>query len=387
MPRYVKLGEVPHKRHTQMRSPEGALYTEQVFGTKGFSGISSTLYHVNLPTQIAGYEPVSSPATDIIAEEPLHHLHLKTGCIGAAGDPVTGRVPLLANPDVTMSICRPADEMNYLYKNADGDELIFVHDGTGVLESMFGNLPFGPGDYLVVPRGVIFRLSGLSGGMRLLVFEAASAIEIPRRYRNEYGQLLEHAPYSERDIRVPEELVTHTERGRFEVRIRARGRTTAYYYDFHPLDAVGWDGYVYPWAFNIADFEPITGLVHQPPPTHQTFEGHNFVICSFVPRMLDYHPQAIPIPYNHSNLDSDEVLYYVNGNFASRRGIEQGSITLHPSGLPHGPQPVAVEASLGKSRTEELAVMLDTFRPLRPTRSAMALADDAYPFSWRPRDA
>ncbi len=273
--------------------------------------------------------------------------------------------------------------MEYFYKNADGDDLLFVHEGTGRLETIFGTLPYREGDYLIVPRGTIYRVVAESPQTRMLVMECASTVEPPRRYRNEYGQMLEHAPYSERDIRVPETLETHDEAGRFEVRIKARGRLTAYYYDYHPLDVAGWDGFLYPWALNIADFEPITGSLHQPPPTHQTFEGHNFVVCSFVPRMLDYHPDAVPIPYNHSNLDSDEMLYYVNGNFASRKGIERGSVTLHPSGLPHGPQPGAVEASLGKTRTEELAVMVDTFRPLRLTRAAAGLDDGKYPFSWK----
>jgi homogentisate 1,2-dioxygenase len=277
--------------------------------------------------------------------------------------------------------------MSYFYKNADGDDLLFIHEGSGRLETLFGTLPYGRGDYLVVPRGTIYRVVAESAASRMLVVESASAIETPRRYRNEYGQLLEHAPYCERDIRTPAELDTRHEAGQYEVRIKARGELTAYTYDFHPLDVVGWDGYVYPWALNIADFEPITGSLHQPPPVHQTFEGHNFVVCSFVPRVLDYHPNAVPVPYNHSNLESDELLYYCNDKFGSRKGIEEGSITLHPSGLPHGPQPGAVEASLGKTRTEELAVMLDTFRPLHLTRQALKLEDDAYAASWNPARA
>jgi homogentisate 1,2-dioxygenase len=384
MPRYVRLGTVPPKRHIQFRQPDGKLYAEQVFGTKGFSGIASILYHLHLPTQVAGFEPLGDARPETLPDAPLRHRHLKTRDLPASGDPVSGRVPLLVNEDVSFGLCRPAAPMDYFYKNADGDDLLFVHEGRGRLETMFGTLPYRDGDYLVIPRGTIYRVVAETDATRMLVIESASPVEIPRRYRNEYGQLLEHAPYCERDIRVPETLETHAETGRFEVRIKARGRLTAYFYDFHPLDVAGWDGYLYPWAFNIADFEPITGSLHQPPPTHQTFAGNNYVVCSFVPRMLDYHPQAVPIPYNHSNLDSDELLYYVNGNFASRRGIEQGSITLHPSGLPHGPQPGAVEASLGQTRTEELAVMLDTFRPLRLTRAAAALEDTQYPFSWKP---
>jgi homogentisate 1,2-dioxygenase len=384
MPFYVSRGEVPPKRHTQFRKPDGSLYAEQVFGTKGFSGIASILYHAHPPTEVAEFAPLGDARPQAAEDEVLRHRHLKTATFPAGGDPVSGRTPLLFNDDVSMSLCRPIEPMGYFYKNADGDDLLFVHEGRGRLETMFGELRYGPGDYLVIPRGTIYRVLAESPATRMLVIESASLIEVPRRYRNEYGQLLEHAPYSERDIRIPEALAAAEDGGRHEVRIKARGRLTAYFYDFHPLDVVGWDGYLYPWALNIGDFEPITGSLHQPPPTHQTFEGRNFVACSFVPRMLDYHPEAVPIPYNHSNLESDEVLYYANGNFASRRGIEEGSITLHPSGLPHGPQPGAVEASLGKTRTEELAVMLDTFRPLRLSRAALALEDPQYSFSWRP---
>ena len=383
MPRYVQLGEIPSKRHTQFRKPDGALYAEQVFGTKGFSGIASILYHHHPPTEVAEYAPLGEVRPEALAHEPLRHRHIKTAGFKACGDSISGRTPLLFNDDVTIGLCRPVEPMAYFYKNADGDDLIFVHAGSGRLETLFGILPYRPGDYLIVPRGVIYRAVTDPGETRMLTVEAPSAFEVPRRYRNEYGQMLEHAPYCERDIRVPVSLDTHDERGRFEVRIKARGRLTAYFYDYHPLDVVGWDGCVYPWAFNIGDFEPITGSIHQPPPTHQTFEAHNFVICSFVPRMLDYHPNAVPIPYNHSNLESDELLYYVNDKFVSRKGIEVGSMTLHPSGLPHGPQPGAVEASLGANRTEELAVMIDTFRPLNMTQAAAALEDNDYPFSWK----
>lgn len=384
MPRYVQLGKVPRKRHTQFRQPDGSLYSEQVFGTRGFSGIASILHHVHPPTSVAEFTTLKENRPEVLAEEGLCHRHLRTALLPPSGDPITGRVPLLVNEDVSIGLCRPVSGMEYFYKNADGDDLLFVHQGRGRLETMFGTLPFDAGDYLVIPRGTIYRVVADDPVLRLLVIESASTVEVPRRYRNEYGQMLEHAPYCECDLRVPEALETHEETGRFEVRIKARGRMTAYYYPFHPLDVAGWDGYVYPWALNIRDFEPITGSLHQPPPVHQTFEGHNYVVCSFVPRMLDTHPDAVPVPYHHSNLESDEVLYYVNGNFGSRRGIEVGSITLHPSGLPHGPQPGAVEASLGQKRTEELAVIVDTFRPLRRTRAAASLEDERYPFSWQP---
>ena len=385
MAHYVKLGEIPKKRHTQFRKPGGGLYAEEVFGTEGFSGIASILYHANPPTQVESYKYLGDLTPETLDFEPLRHRHLKTENLKPHGDPISGRVALLVNDDVRFSLVKPTEAMEYFYKNADGDELLFVHAGAGRLETQFGTLPYREGDYLIVPRGTIYRAVAESPETTMVVIEsAASTIEPPKRYRNDYGQLLEHAPYCERDIRTPETPLFYEGTGRFEVRIKARGRLTAYFYEFHPLDVIGWDGYLYPWALNIADFEPITGSIHQPPPTHQTFEARNFVVCSFVPRLLDYHPDAVPIPYNHSNLDSDEVLYYVNGNFASRRGIERGSITLHPSGLPHGPQPGAVEASLGKTRTEELAVMLDTFRPLKMTKAAAELEDGAYPMSWRP---
>ncbi len=383
MPRYVQLGRVPRKRHTQFRKPDGTLYAEQVFGTRGFSGISSLLYHAHAPTEVSDFRPLKETRVETLPEVPLRHRHVKTKGFKAHGDPISGRVPLMLNEDVSIGLCVPTEPMDFFYKNADGDDLLFIHEGTGRLETMFGTLPYGPGDYVVVPRGTIYRVVGDAGPSRMLVIESASAVEVPRRYRNEYGQMLEHAPYCERDIRVPENLETHDETGQYEVRIKARSHLTSYRYDYHPLDVVGWAGCLYPWALNIGDFEPITGSLHMPPPIHQTFEGHNYVVCSFVPRMLDYHPDAVPVPYNHSNLESDELLYYVNDKFGSRKGIEQGSMTLHPSGIPHGPQPGAVEASLGKTRTEELAVMLDTFRPLRLTRAAAELEDDQYPFSWK----
>jgi homogentisate 1,2-dioxygenase len=377
------MGHIPPKRHTQFRKPDGSLYAEQVFGTRGFVGIASILYHAYPPTEATDYRLVRETTIPLASEPALRHYHLRTSALPVQGDPVSGRVPLLANADVVFGLCRCAEPMSYFYKNAEGDELLFIHEGQGYLETLFGTLPYREGDYLVIPRGTIYRQVAETPEIRMLIIEAASAIETPRRYRNEYGQLLEHAPYCERDIRPPAALEPHDEAGAFEVHIKARGCITAYLYPHHPLDVVGWDGFLYPWALSIHDFEPITGSLHQPPPVHQTFQAQNFVVCSFCPRLLDYHPEAVVIPYHHSNLDSDEVLYYVNDKFGSRKGIEVGSITLHPSGLPHGPQPGAVEASLGKTRTEELAVMLDTFRPLRLTQAALALDDPNYPYSWR----
>jgi len=383
MPWYVRMGQVPPKRHIQFRRPDGGLYAEEVLGTEGFSGIQSILYHYYPPTRVKEFHTCYERTIEPIDEPVLQHRHFRTAEMPPAGDAVTGRVELMFNENVIFSVSRPIEQMDYFYKNADGDDLIFVHEGSGTLQSQFGHLRFREGDYLVIPHGAIWRLVFDALPAKLVWIEAIGGqIETPKRYRNEYGQLMEHSPFCERDIRVPETLETRTDIGDFEVRIHRRGRVYAYHYEHHPFDVVGWDGYVYPWAFNIHDFEPITGRIHMPPPIHQTFEGPQFVVCSFCPRMLDYHPQAVPVPYNHSNLDSDEVLYYVNKKFGSRRGIEVGSITLHPSGIPHGPQPGAVEASLGATHTEELAVMMDTFRPLQVAKAALELEDPSYPFSW-----
>jgi homogentisate 1,2-dioxygenase len=383
VPSYHTLGRIPRKRHTQFRRPDGGLYAEEVFGTEGFSGRESILYHTFPPTRVSRIEP--RPDVTFERWEPgchSHH-HFLTGQLEPAGDPITGRRALMANDDVTVGLAQPTEAMSYFYRNARADEIVFVHEGRGRLRSILGNLDYGPGDYLIVPRGVTYAVELEPGTrQRWLYFECFGPVDTPRRYRNEFGQLMEHAPYCERDVRKPGDLETHDERGEFEVRIKLGAKMVSYWFDFHPLSVVGWDGYLYPWALNIGDFEPITGRVHQPPPVHQTFQGRNFVICSFVPRKLDYHPEAVPVPYNHSNIDSDEVIYYVSGNFGSRRGVEVGSITLHPHGIPHGPQPGAVEASLGKESTDELAVMIDTFRPLQLARDAMAIEDPKYPFSW-----
>lgn len=383
MSRYVRLGDLPSKRHIQFRQPDGSLYAEQVFGTRGFSGPMSTLYHIHTPTEVESFEDKGSVKVEYLEDGPLHHIHLLTKGLKPNGDAISGRIPLMGNQDVVWNQVVVADQMETYYKNADGDEVLFIHDGSGTLESLFGSLKFKERDYLVIPKGTIYKLNFDRLPVRMLAIVSYGPVEVPRRYRNEYGQLLEHAPYSERDLRAPEELPVHREKGHFKVMIRARDRHTLYTYPHHPLDVVGWDGFVFPFAFNIEDFAPITGKLHMPPPIHQTFAGHNFVVCSFCPRMLDYHPEAVPVPYNHSNVDSDEVLYYVNDKFGSRKGIEEGSITLHPLGIPHGPQPGAVEASLGATRTEELAVMVDTFHPFKLTKHAMAIEDPHYWHSWR----
>lgn len=381
--RYVSHGKLPSKKHIQFRKPDGGLYAEQLFSTIGFDGPMSTLYHINLPTAVAGWEDLGSVKPEYMDDEPLRHRHLKTARMQAHGNAVTGRIPLMGNSDLLWSQVLPSEQMEDYYKNAESDEILFVHDGSGTLESMWGDVEVRPGDYIVIPRGTIWRIRFDSLPVKMVVVESNGPVTVPKRYRNEYGQLLEHAPFSERDFRPPHELKTYDQKGEYRVIVKARGRHTLYKYGFHPFDVVGWDGFVYPMAFSIHDFQPITGQIHMPPPIHQTFIGHGFVVCSFCPRILDFHPEAVKIPYNHSNVDSDEVLYYCNDKFGSRKGIEEGSITLHPLGIPHGPQPGAVEASMPHTETKELAMMVDTFHPLKLTKAALSLEDPVYWKSWQ----
>lgn len=384
MPPYHRLGKIPPKRHTQFRKPDGTLYSEELFGIEGFSNNYSNLYYHYPPTRVKHIEKLPDRQLTEWQPDVHRHHHLKTAQLQPGGDAVEGNQILMYNKDLTIGIALPVRSMSYFYRDGEEDLLYFVHEGQGTLETNFGLLPYHEGDYIIIPRGTVFRfvLASDAPQTRLLVVEARGSIESPRRYLSPNGQLLEHAPYCERDIRRPEELVTHTERGDFAIHVKVGDQISNYKYDFHPVNTVGWDGCEYPWIFNIADFEPITGRIHQPPPVHQTFQGPNFVVCSFVPRKLDYHPVSIPVPYNHSNIDSDEMLYYVNGNFGSRRGIERSSISLHPRGIPHGPHPGAVEKSLGAERTEELAVMIDTFYPLKYTSAAQSIDDETYPYSW-----
>ncbi len=384
---YLSLGNVPHKRHTQHRAPDGSLYAEELFGVEGFTGRSSLLYHLVPPTRTHKVEPVRRMRLDEADDDAHHHRLIDTKALEPSGDAITGRIPLFFNDDVVMGVARPAGAMpaDTFYRNGQADEMLFVHEGTGTWATNFGRFRYGPGDYLVAPIGTTWRLDpDANVAQRMLWLEAPSEIEPPKRYRNDYGQLLEHSPYSQRDIRVPELTAPHEETGEFVVQVKVRDRLTAYHYRHHPFDVVGWDGYLWPFVFNIGDFEPITGRVHQPPPVHQTFQARNFVVCSFVPRKFDYHPLAIPAPYNHSNINSDEVIYYVAGNFMSRRGVDIASFTLHPAGIPHGPHPGTAEASIGKEATEELAVMVDTFHPLRTTSAAVGMEDARYPYSWLP---
>lgn len=381
MPFYHKLGNIPHKRHTQFKKADGKLYREEVMGLEGFSSIQSILYHHFLPPRVKMTEDLGSAKPEYVDFGPIRHRAFTTDQTPLGPDPVTARIPLLGNNDVILGISRAKDSMDYFYRNSQAYETWWVHEGEGVFKSQFGNLPFRKGDYIVIPFGVTWQMH-LDGEARFFTIENPSQIEPPKRYRNSYGQMLEHAPYCERDIRIPEEIETHTERGEFEVRVKVRDRLSRHVLDHHPFDVVGWDGYLYPWIFNIEDFEPITGRLHMPPPIHQTFDGHNFVVCSFVPRLFDYHPEGIPAPYNHSNIQSDEVLYYAEGNFMSRKGIDRCDISLHPFGLPHGPQPGMTEASIGKTETKELAVMVDTFHPLQITGQAMEMEKPEYMSTW-----
>jgi homogentisate 1,2-dioxygenase len=380
MPFYHKLGQIPHKRHTQFKKPNGKLYREELMGLEGFSSIQSILYHHFLPPRVTRTEDLGLAAPEYADFGPIRHRAFATLHAPVGADPVSARLPLLGNRDVILGVARPTKSMDTFYRNSQAYEVWFVHEGSGTLKSVFGNLKFHKGDYIVIPFAVTWQMQ-LDGEARFFTIEASSQIVPPKRYRNEYGQLLENSPYCERDIRLPEELETHTERGEFEVRIKVRDRLSLHVLDHHPFDVVGWDGYLYPWIFNVEDFEPITGRIHQPPPVHQTFDAHNFVVCSFVPRLFDYHPEAIPVPYNHSNVQSDEVLYYAEGNFMSRKGIDKYDISLHPFGLPHGPQPGMTEASIGKKETAELAVMVDTFNPLQLTKQAAAL-EKPYMETW-----
>ena len=380
---YYRLGDLPHKRHTQFRKSDGSLHHEEVMGIHGFAGIQSILYHLYPPTRVQRMEVLRRSHVEYEEQGPLRHRHFRTDGVAAGGDALEARVPVAGNSDVMLYVARPDRAMDYWYKHSAGDDVLFIHDGEGVLETQFGLLRYRPGDYLVIPTGVLWRvIPDADSPQRHFVIEAVGHIEPPKRYLNRYGQFLEHSPYCERDIRPPDELVTVDEPGEFEVRVKARGQINRFFYGHHPLDVVGWDGHLWPHAFNIEDFEPIVGRIHQPPPVHQTFDGPGFVVCSFVPRLFDFHPEAIPAPYNHSNVDSDEVLYYVEGDFMSRKGIERASITVHPNGIPHGPHPGTYEGSIGKKETRELAVMVDTFRPLQITAAAQDLEDDGYPFSW-----
>jgi len=383
MPFYQKVGKIPHKRHTTFKKADGSLHYEQLFGTIGFDGMSSLMYHLRRPTMVKEIKGSKDVRPKVEVEKNMKSRRLIGFDVAAEDDFLDSRKPIMTNNDLTISLGAPKKSLrDYFYKNTDADEVIFIHKGKGKLRTFLGNIDFGYGDYLVIPRGMIYQIDFDSEDNRHLIVESYSPIYTPKRYRNHFGQLLEHSPFCERDIRPPSDLETHDEEGDFLMKIKKEGILYDYVYASHPFDVVGWDGYNYPYAFSIHDFEPITGRVHQPPPVHQTFEAAGFVICSFCPRLYDYHPEAIPAPYNHSNIDSDEVLYYVDGDFMSRNDIEQGQLTLHQGGIPHGPHPGAYERSVGQKETEELAVMIDTFKPLKLTDEAMKIDDGKYYLSW-----
>ena len=383
MPIYHSLGKFPPKRHTTFTKPDGSYYYEQLFGTVGFDGMSSLLYHEQRPTQVKRILGTIDVAPKIAVKNNLKSLRLKGFEATKTPDYLKSRKTVLVNSDCQIVVAAPTNKtQKYFYKNADSDEMIFIHKGSGKLRTIVGNLDFSYGDYLIIPRGMIYKIDFDTDENRLFIVESKSPIYTPKSYRNWFGQLLEHSPFCERDIRKPYELETNNESGEFTIKIKKQDQITDFVYASHPFDVVGWDGYNYPYAFSIHNFEPITGRIHLPPPIHQTFETNAFVVCSFVPRLYDYHPQSVPAPYNHSNIDADEVLYYVDGDFMSRNDIGPGHISLHPAGLPHGPHPGAMERSIGKVKTDELAVMIDTFKPLMVAEEALMLTDDTYYQSW-----
>lgn len=383
MPIYHHLGNIPQKRHTVFKSPQGNFYYEQLFGTEGFNGHSTLSYHIHRPTQVKEIIKSYSVQPKIAIDKNIKSLLLKGFDIKPTADFLESRKTVLLNGDCQIGLAAPTESLTkYFYKNADADELIFIHKGKGKLRTFLGNINFEYGDYLIIPRGMIYQIEFETSDNRLFYVESFAPYYTPKRYKSSSGQLLEHSPFCERDFKLPTELETYDEKGDFIIKIKKEGMIHEVVYATHPFDVVGWDGYNFPYGFSIHNFEPITGRVHQPPPVHQTFETSTFVVCSFVPRLYDYHPQAIPAPYNHSNIDSDEVLYYVDGDFMSRNNIEQGHITLHPKGIPHGPAPGAMERSIGQTITQELAVMVDTFRPLMVTEDAMGIDDGKYYKSW-----
>lgn len=387
MPVYHHLGKIPQKRHVQFRKPDGGLYYEQLFGTIGFDGMSSLMYHIHRPTIIKEVGEVINMKPEIAVQHNITPRRMHGFKLEAKVDYLESRVPLMVNKDVIFGLAAPSESLtSYFYKNADADELLFVHKGKGTLRTQLGNIPFEYGDYLLIPRGMIYQIAFETTDNRLLYLEAFSPLYTPKRYRNWFGQMLEHSPFCERDYILPRELETHDEKGDFVIKVKKEGMLHSLVYANHPFDVVGWDGYNFPYGISIHNFEPITGRIHQPPPVHQMFENAGFVVCSFCPRLYDYHPLSIPAPYNHSNIDSEEILYYVDGDFMSRNDIAPGHITLHPGGIPHGPHPGAYERSIGKTSTEELAVMVDTFKPLALTTQAMGIDDGKYFRSWMEPD-
>ncbi len=383
MPRYHTLGKIPPKRHTTFKKEDGSLYQEELFGTAGFAGMSSLIYHLHSPTVVSEIKRGADVSPKIAIDKNMKALSFKGFSLKPEKDFLDSRKTLFTNKDLHIGLATPKEfSKNYFYRNSDADEMLFIHIGSGTLRTMYGNIDFKYGDYLIIPRGTTYQIDFDTEDNRILYIESFSPILSPSRYRNNFGQFLEHSPFCERDFRLPKNLTTHDEKGEFKVISKKQGVLWEYIHANHPFDVVGWDGFHYPYAFSIHDFEPITGRIHMPPPIHQQWEAAGFVVCSFVPRMYDYHPQAIPAPYHHSNIDSEELLYYVDGDFMSRNNIEKGQITLHPGGIPHGPHPGAIERSVGKKETGELAVMIDPFNPVMITEEALKLEVDDYYKSW-----
>lgn len=383
MSRYHKLGKIPKKRHTTFKKEDGSLYQEELFGTAGFIGMSSLIYHLYPPTVVSEIKQIKDLTPKIAIPKNMKAISLKGFSLQPEQDYLESRKILFVNKDLKIGLAAPKSFSNdYFYRNSDSDEMLFIHIGSGKLRTMYGNINFKYGDYLIIPRGTTYQIDFDTEDNRILFIESSSAITTPSRYRNNYGQLLEHSPFCERDFRLPENLETHNEKGKFKILSKKQDVLWEYTHENHPFDVVGWDGFNYPYAFSIHDFEPITGRIHLPPPIHQQWEANGFVVCSFVPRLYDYHPESVPAPYHHSNIDSEEILYYVDGDFMSRNNIEKGQLTLHPGGIPHGPHPGAIERSVGKKETEELAVMIDPFSPVMITEEAMKLQVEDYYKSW-----
>jgi homogentisate 1,2-dioxygenase len=383
MPRYHTLGKIPPKRHTIFKDKNDNFYYEELFGTIGFDGMSTLMYHTQRPTQVKKILKSYDVTPKIAVSKNMKSLKLEGFNAPQANDYLESRTCILVNNDCQISLAAPKESLTtYFYKNTDSDEVLFIHEGSGKLRTHLGNIEFKYGDYIVIPRGIIYQIEFNDANNRLFIVESKTPVYTPKRYRNWFGQHVEGAPYCERDLHPPTELETFNETGDFIIKVKKQDTIHEYVYAAHPFSVVGWDGYNFPYKFSIHDFEPITGMIHQPPPIHQTFETSRFVICSFVPRLYDYHPNSVPAPYNHSNIDSDEVLYYVDGDFMSRNDINKGSVTLHPAGIPHGPHPGTMEKSIGKKETFELAVMVDTFSPLMVTEDAMNLQDGDYYKSW-----
>ncbi len=383
MPIYRQVGKIPKKRHIVFRQPNGELYHEELFGTEGFSGVSSLVYHLYPPTMVKDHGKPYSVRPEIAIEDNLQARSFMGFEVDAEEDYIQSRKVLFVNDDLHIGLASPMNgTVDYFFKNADADEMLFIHKGSGVLKTMYGQIDFEYGDYVIIPRGTVYSIHFETEDNKILFIESFSPIETPVRYRNQYGQFMENSPFCERDMKLPHSMETNSEKGEFKINIKKRGLIYPYTYETHPFDVVGYDGCSYPYAMSIFDFEPITGRIHMPPPIHQHFQANNFVVCSFVPRLYDYHPDAIPAPYHHSNIDSDELLYYVDGDFMSRNNIQKGQITLHPGGIPHGPHPGAIERSIGKKETQELAVMIDPFRPVKITKEALKIELPEYFKSW-----